>query len=46
VQPAAVVLELDVKRYRKLMQSVASSDPYGVQQMVHQGVLKVTQRSS
>jgi pheromone shutdown protein TraB len=42
VQPAIVVLELDEKRYRKLMQSAASSDPFGVQRAAHGGVLKVT----
>ena len=42
MQPAAVVLELDLKRYRKLMQNTTSSDPSEVQQMVHKGDLKVT----
>ena len=46
VQPAIVVLELDEKRYRKLMHSAASSDPFGVQRVVHGGVLKVTWRLS
>ena len=46
MQPAIVVLELDEKRYRKLMQSAASSDPFGVQRVAHSGVLKVTQRLS
>jgi pheromone shutdown protein TraB len=43
VQPAVVVLELDEKRYRKLMQSAASSDPFGVQRVAHGGVLKPLQ---
>jgi hypothetical protein len=46
VQPAAVVLELDVKLYRMLMHSAASNDPFGVQRAAHGGVLKVTRRSS
>lgn len=40
VQPAFVVLELDQKRYDKLMRDMASNDPYGVEQVVHGGILK------
>jgi pheromone shutdown protein TraB len=45
VQPAIVVLELDEKRYKKLMQDMAGNDPFGVQRVANSGVLKVRMMS-
>lgn len=41
VQPAVVVLELDEKRYTRLLANLNSSDPFGVQHVTRGGIFQV-----